>query len=241
MPALDLDRGARQEGAMIRLILIVLVFGIGYSAFWVQSSRSARAETLAQAEALRALGWEVDLGDIRVLGFPSRTDIWIETPRLAAPSGLSWEAPFLQSLGLAYRGGRILALPETQSVTLGGIEIAVASQGLRASLGDEQIVAEAESLMLQGGGVTLTAGPVLFALRPAGEETWELYLRATDLGADGTPAGELVLTGLATVDAGRAELRGFDLQSLTAEDPEALAAALAPGFPALAEGIRQRQ
>lgn len=185
------------------LVLIAALFALAYGGAWALGARATRAAAEARIETLRDAGWTVETGGLSVSGFPSRLDLWIEAPRVTAPDGTAWSAPFVQSLQLLYqRDRRILALPDSQVLTINGTQFQIASEELRASIRGGRITLEAASLSATWPDHALSAGAVLAALRPAtsGGGDHDVYLRATDLTLDGTDHGALTLEAVARLD-----------------------------------------
>ena len=165
---------------MKRLIAMILVFAVAWSALWLWTSRATLREARALAGDLRAAGWEIDYADLNVRGFPSRLDLTVDEPRVTTPQGAAWRAPFVQHLQLTYQRDRaIIAFADSQTLVLDGTEVRVSDTGLRASLYEGRFTAEAEDMVFDWEGGRLTAGPILAALRPNGEPgRYDLFLEA---------------------------------------------------------------
>lgn len=199
--------------------MVGLTFGLAflYGGYWFIGSASVERQTRGALEELRAQGWEIGDPTVNTRGFPSRFDTTIEPLRLRTPDGLTGvSADFVQTFALSYRPGEmIVVLPGLIGITLGGRSLELTNDDLRASgavsLGGEmpldRVTAEAERLEVRpagfGAGPRLAIFGLLAALRlsPGTEASYDLHLRATDIG-DST--GSLVIDAL-QID-GRADL-----------------------------------
>jgi hypothetical protein len=161
----------------IGLIVVTLLLAAGWGGFWFWQAAQTRAGISEWFEARAEAGWQAEYDAIRLRGFPSRLDVTIEAPRLRDPqSGLGWQAPFLQILGLTYRPGHhILAFAEEQRVTTPEGEIRVSAEGLRASVVQDaeggllRLNAEARLLNLAGPETALALAGVRAALHREAE------------------------------------------------------------------------
>ncbi len=106
---------------MRRLTIIVLALAAIYGAYWVFGASMVERTATSRAELMRLEGWKIDYDDLSTRGFPSRFDTTVTALDVEIPSGdLAWSAPFVQALSLAYKPNEvILALPESQTITLG--------------------------------------------------------------------------------------------------------------------------
>lgn len=183
---------------MKRYLLVLIGAAVLWGAYWGVQAHGLRGEIRDWFDARRAEGWVAEYDALRVRGFPSRLDATITQPRLADPeSGLSWEAPFLQILGLSYKTGHVIvAFPDRQTFGSGGTTHEVTSDGLRASLVTEadgtllRLNAEAETLNITRDGADIALAAVLANFhRIAGQDTG--YRLALGAGAVATPQGAL--------------------------------------------------
>lgn len=167
---------------MKRLIWIILAAALLWSAFWAWQAQSLKSDIAGWFEDRRAAGWTAEYDALRVRGFPNRLDVTLEAPRLDDPdSGLGWQAPFLQVLGLTYRPGHhIVAFPDTQTLTRPEGRLRIDAQGLRASLVHSaegrilRLNTEAETLNLVTSERSLAFAGVLAALQGV-ENTADSY------------------------------------------------------------------
>ncbi len=121
---------------MKRLLIFILVAGLGWSAYWYAAMTGARHGFETWFEARRAEGWQAEYTDLAIRGFPNRVDATFERPALADPdTGLAWSAPFFQIFALSYRPKHIIAIwPETQRLSTPLAHYDIASKDMRASL-----------------------------------------------------------------------------------------------------------
>lgn len=119
-----------------RLLAAIIIATLAYFGWWVYASNTLRVEVAAWFEDQRDAGLSASYSDLIVRGFPNRTDLTISEPLLAsADSRISWQAPFLQILGLTYKEGHVIvAWPDTQTLNTDHGTIDVSSDGLRASV-----------------------------------------------------------------------------------------------------------
>ncbi|MDD9922114.1 MAG: DUF2125 domain-containing protein [Boseongicola sp.] len=104
---------------MVRLIVVILVVALGWMIWWAFGSTALDRSLTNWVETRRADGWAADVGDIEVNGFPNRFDTTLTDVRFADPdTGVSWSAPFLQILSLAYRPNQVIAaLPNEHTLS----------------------------------------------------------------------------------------------------------------------------
>ena len=120
---------------MRTLTIIVLIAAAAYSGYWLIGSSSVENGAKSAIVNLQDRGWAVDIADVSTRGFPSRFDTTLTDINVVSPDGASgWTAPFVQALALSYRPNEvILAFPPTHQLRLGGVDVALQTQGLRAS------------------------------------------------------------------------------------------------------------
>ncbi|WP_040604009.1 DUF2125 domain-containing protein [Sagittula stellata] len=183
---------------MKRYMLVLIGAAVLWGGYWGVQAHTLRGEIQDWFETRRAEGWVADYDALQVRGFPSRLDVTIAQPRLADPdSGVSWEAPFLQILGLSYKPDHVIvAFPDRQTVGVDGGAHEVTSDGLRASLVTGQdgallrLNAEAETLNIRRDGADIALAAVLANFhRLEGQDT--TYRLAIGAGAVATPKGAL--------------------------------------------------
>ena len=146
------------------LLGLVTTLALLYGGYWVAGRTAKVAAIDSTITQMREAGWEVETADIATRGFPSRFDTTFEEPRIGDPSGaVTWQAPWAQLLAVSYLPNRaILALADSQTLTVAGEPVSIATRDMRAS----GRVAPATDLPLEAA--TLEAGPT--ALTASG---WE--------------------------------------------------------------------
>ena len=160
---------------MKRLLAVIVLATLGYSGWWVYASSTLRSDVERWFEDQQAAGLSASYSDLTVRGFPNRTDLTLTDPALARADGtIGWRAPFLQILGLTYKQGHVIvAWPDTQTLTTPDGDIAIASDGLRASvIHDDRTLLrsnlEATVLNITGSEQALALADVNAALQKVG-------------------------------------------------------------------------
>lgn len=185
---------------MRRLIVLVLVAGIGWAIYWIVAARGVETGLEAGLEAARGAGWQADLDGLKVQGFPSRVDAVLTEPRLAPPSGdWGWKAPFLQLLALSYKPTEVIAVwPLRQRVVtpLGAAEVTSADMrasvtlvpGVNLPLSKATFVAEAPVAAFEGGSLALQELRLALEARPTRVAGYRAGIEAKAISWDGTPS-----------------------------------------------------
>jgi hypothetical protein len=121
---------------MRKLLFLLITLTALWSGYWFVGSSFIRTAANDWIAAQAANGITAETSELSVAGFPNRFDLTAEGIRFADPaSGIGWQAPFAQVFAMTWKPWHIIAaLPPDQTVTLPGEEIAVTSEGLRASL-----------------------------------------------------------------------------------------------------------
>lgn len=131
-------KGAAEKrgGAVKRLLVVIIAATLAYGGWWFYAAHTMRTGADAWFADQRAAGWQADYADLTVRGFPNRTDLTVLDPVLVAPdAAYGWRAPFLQVLRLSYSSGHVIvAWPDDQTISTTDGDIAVTSDGLRASV-----------------------------------------------------------------------------------------------------------
>lgn len=174
---------------MKRLIAVVLAAALGWGLFWMWEARATKSQITQWFEARQLEGWEASYSDLKLRGFPNRLDITLTDVMLADPNtGLIWEAPFFQILGLSYKPGhKILIWPDSQTLN----QTQITGSGLRASVvytADGDILrlnAEAETLNLSGSQNLALAG-ARAALGQTSGTTYQLAMAAKSIAGEVT-------------------------------------------------------
>ena len=175
---------------MRRLLIAVLVLAGLYAGYWWLGARTVTQATTDAIEQARAEGWQVQIEDRRLRGFPSRFDTTLEGIVLTPPDGAwTWTAPFVQIFALAYRPNEVIAVfPPSQSVTAGTETVTLATDDLRMSakvaadtaLTFDHATARGTGIMAtsDAGWALRASEAVLAARRVEGAETaYDLYGR----------------------------------------------------------------
>lgn len=156
---------------MKRLFAVIIVATLAYCGWWFYAAQDLRSDVEDWFAAQRAEGWTATYTDLSMRGFPSRTDLTISNPDITVPEeGFAWRAPFLQILALSYKPGHVIVVwPDTQTLTMPDGEMAVSSDGLRASVVFEgqkilRSNAEAPVLNIAGPEVSVAVADAIFAL-----------------------------------------------------------------------------
>lgn len=103
---------------MRRLIWIVAVAALAWSAWWFVGAAALRRGIDAAVDEMRASGWQVAIEERRVRGFPNRFDTTLLAPSVTVPEGgVTWATPFVQVLALSYRPNKlVVAFPNEQII-----------------------------------------------------------------------------------------------------------------------------
>ena len=156
---------------MKRLLVVIIVATLAYCGWWFHAAQDLRSDVEDWFAGQSAKGWTATYTDLTMRGFPSRTDLTITNPDITGPEGgFAWRAPFLQILALSYKPGHvILVWPDTQTLVMPDGEMAVSSDGLRASVvfEDQKILrsnAEAPVLNIAAPDVSVAVADASFAL-----------------------------------------------------------------------------
>jgi hypothetical protein len=119
-------------GPWIAFVLLLVVGGGAWVSLRVQAVRHMDA----QAERLRAAGYDIAWSERRISGFPFRLEAVLTNVRIAEPSGWAIEAPEIQAEAAVYALGRWVAYaPRGVSLTRPGSgTVRIEAKVLRASL-----------------------------------------------------------------------------------------------------------
>ncbi|MFW2587879.1 DUF2125 domain-containing protein [Sagittula sp. SSi028] len=175
---------------MKRYVAVVLAAALIWSGYWFVQAQALRGSIEDWFDARRAEGWTAAYDDLTVRGFPSRLDVTITQPDIRDPdSGTGWQTPFVQILGLSYRRDHvILAFADTQRIITAEHDLQIASDGLRASLVEEDDViarlnVEARTLNITGAEAQIAlAQPLLNFHRTTGTQ-YRLAASSTGIAA----------------------------------------------------------
>ncbi|MFZ5963443.1 DUF2125 domain-containing protein [Thalassococcus sp. BH17M4-6] len=182
-----------------KLLVAVVVAGLGWSAFWFWQANALRSEIADRFAEARADGWQADYDDLSVGGFPNRLDTTLTGVELRSPDGnTGWSAPFFQVLQLSYKPGHLIAVwPDDHTLIRNGQTYYIAGQNQRGSLvfdaEDRVIRANAEASVLtvtpaEERPMEITGLNAALEQVPADPMAYRLGIQAGTLGAPGQEA-----------------------------------------------------
>ena len=213
---------------MRALVWIVAILGVLWCGWWFVGERGAEKAVAMVMDQAAVRGLAVRHAGVEVAGFPNRFDVTLTEPRVEdVTHGVTWSAPFAQILTLSYAPWNLIAaLPDDQTISLQGQEVALKSTRMQGSLFARplpsvplkrlDLVAEGVSLRSDLGW-SLGVGSANAALI-AGEGTQaQLALRMLDLVPD-----QALTAALATTDLPGTVERLSLLADLTLRAPIAL-------------------
>lgn len=179
---------------MKRLFIVILVAALGWSAYWFIGAAAAKSGLGTWFAARQSEGWQAEVSDISVRGFPNRFDTTFTQLALADPdTGVAWQAPFFQLFTLSYRPNHVIAVwPHEQTIAFPDQTVDVTSQDMKASLvlgADTSLPLERANLAIKAIDVQssakwrLAAKTLNLALhkQPERENTYRFALTATAL------------------------------------------------------------
>lgn len=178
---------------MRKLTILVLTVAALYSGYWFIGASAAEKGANAAVAELIAEGWAANVAEVQTRGFPSRFDTTLTDVQVLSPDrSIGWTAPFVQSLALSYKPNEvIIAFPNTHQVHVGGANIALKTDGFRASAGvmarPSAPLSHLTAELVSGTAtfshdVAVSLGKSLLALRPAEtENTYDAYINLTDI------------------------------------------------------------
>ncbi|SHI62691.1 hypothetical protein SAMN05444000_102112 [Shimia gijangensis] len=121
---------------MKRLLIVILVAAFGWSAYWFVGATGAKSGFVAWFDARQSEGWQAEVSDISVNGFPNRFDTTFSDLALADPeTGVAWQSPFFQLFALSYKPNHVIAVwPHEQTLAFPDQTLQIASSDMKASL-----------------------------------------------------------------------------------------------------------
>lgn len=179
---------------MRKLTILVLAVAAIYAGYWFVGASAAERAAKAAVSNMQAQGWSIEASDISTAGFPSRFDTTItDLTALSPDQRIGWTAPYVQALALSYKPNEvIIAFPAQHVLQLNGQDIALTTDGFRASASIApapstplaQATAELASARIAfTNDITLTTGKGLAALRRSeGEASYDAYFDLRDIG-----------------------------------------------------------
>ncbi len=105
---------------IIALVAALLVAGGAYTAYWYSAAAELRDGMDRWTQDRRIAGWNIDLGDPEVTGFPMRLEVFVQTPRISGPgSRWRWDAPNIRARAAPWSPRKIfVSAPGIHVVTL---------------------------------------------------------------------------------------------------------------------------
>lgn len=120
---------------MRALLVVVLVVSGLWAGYWFLGAQAMERGVTGWFAAQEGGPLQAEHQGIAVAGFPNRFDLTVTAPRLAdTAAGLGWQAPFAQVFMMTWKPWHIIAtLPNEQTLSLAGQDIALASASFQAS------------------------------------------------------------------------------------------------------------
>ena len=209
---------------MKRLLVAILVAALGWSAYWFIGTSGAKSGFTAWFDARQSEGWQAEVSDISVRGYPNRFDTTFTDIALADPdTGVAWRAPFFQLFALSYKPNHVIAVwPHEQTLAFPDQTVQVASTDMKASLvlgADTSLPLDRANLAIEALNMQSSAGWLLAAdtmnlalhKQTEGDNAYRLALKADGFAppiAFDLPSGQSLPKTLKTVHADI--LAGFD-------------------------------
>lgn len=195
----------------MRVMLWLVALGaLAWCGFWYVGARTLRQETEAALSVLKA-GGRADYSALDLGGFPARFDLTLSDPVAADPGGRwLWRAPRLSVYALAYNPGQIIAaLPDEQSLTIGGETLTLRTTEMRASAGfalsaelpldhAEAVSGAVKAVSDSGWSVAAEALRLAVRTEDAAEFRYRIGAEAPAVTVAGQPAEVLGKAGLET-------------------------------------------
>lgn len=182
---------------MRALLAVILVISGLWAGYWFVGSQAMERGVTAWFTAQTGAPLRADHQGINVAGFPNRFDLTVTEPRLAdEAAGVAWSAPFAQVFLMTWKPWHLIAtLPNDQTVTLPGQQIAVTSSSLQGSavlvpgtaLTLDRTAIAADNLALRSdAGWTVAAATLRWGSRrdPGSATAQEVALELTTLSPD---------------------------------------------------------
>ncbi len=148
---------------MRKLLWVVVAAAALWAGYWVVGSQALQRGTAAWLAARQSEGWQAEVGDLAVRGFPNRFDTTFTDLALADPdTGIAWETPIFQILALSYRPQHVIAVwPPEQTLATPFERIALVSYDMRASavfVPGPSLALDHATLVMDGLRLTSTLG-----------------------------------------------------------------------------------
>lgn len=176
-------------------LAVVLVL-VGMFGWWWWKAGAAKQEPAALADALAADGWRVSLGEVSVVGAPSRLDLTILAPLLSTADGVwGWSADALTVRRVIYQPDHVLvdapgahridtpAGPAALSLRRAGASLVFGEDGYREGVLARLSAVLEEVEAVEGAALTAQRMEVHLARPPRAEPVPGLAARRLFLGA----------------------------------------------------------
>lgn len=120
---------------MRALLVVVLIVSGLWAGYWYLGSQAMERGVTGWFTAQEGGPLQAEHQGVTVAGFPNRFDLTVTEPRFAdGASGLGWRAPFAQVFMMTWKPWHIIAtLPNEQTLSLPGQEVALTSASFQAS------------------------------------------------------------------------------------------------------------
>jgi hypothetical protein len=165
--------------------IALTVLAVAYGGWWFVVKTKLEAGLDAEAAALRAAGYTVDLGPRKLEGFPFRLKLSFGEAHIAAPSGWGLSIPGLTGEAYLHDPAHwVLAAPQGMTVTRPqGGGLVIHGEGLRASIaGVSQVPWR---IVLEGTKLTFAPSPGARPFSLASADLIDAYLKPTPDGKEG--------------------------------------------------------
>ena len=148
---------------MLRLAAVLVIAALLWMCWWVIGHSAYQRNLASWMEQRRSAGWVAEFSDISTRGFPNRFDSTISDLRLTEPdTGITWSAPFVQFLSLAYRPHQVIAvLPDDHVISTPLETLQVNHDSARASIffrPSTSLALESARLVLKGPRIRSSRG-----------------------------------------------------------------------------------
>lgn len=92
--------------AVLLTLAVAVIVAAAYTAYWFSAAAELRAGIAGWSEQRREAGWRVELGEPDIGGFPTRIEVYFQTPRLGGPGERwRWTAPNIRAVALPWSPG----------------------------------------------------------------------------------------------------------------------------------------
>lgn len=118
------------------IVILAVLIVVGWSGWWYAGAEGQKAGFRAWLDNQRQRGWQAEVGEIEIEGYPTVFDMRALDLALADPgNGWAWRAPLLQAESLAYEPTRITVdWPANQTLAVPGDRAEIKSDRMRTVL-----------------------------------------------------------------------------------------------------------